>query len=252
LSFRKIFRLFIGLQLYIYAQKPLVLYCGITMVPAMEHIAKKYEATFHQPVTILQGGSGELLKVLSVNKSGDLYLPGSPNYLNLNNGLDLFSFRQTVAYMPIALFTRSGNPDTIKSLSDLNRTDIHFAIGSPGIGSIGTATQKLLEQAGGKKFAQTVNLNALYFATDSHDLNCLFRNHKIDIGLNWRPALLSLMRQNEITIIPLRPHERLLSIVQIAIVRYSRQQKAAKSFIKLLVSPEGQKILKEYGFETVH
>jgi molybdate transport system substrate-binding protein len=231
--------------------KPLLLYCGATMVLPMQRIGQLYTQQYGQEISIIQGGSGELLKTLMANHKGDLYLPGNPLYITQTQIAGLFPTQRTIGSMQISLFVRRGNPDGLHGLDDFLRHDIRFAIGSPKIGSIGKSTQKLLISHGGESYANSVGLHALYFATDSRDMNCLFRDEKIDAGLNWKPALLPLVRENKIDLISLPPQEIVRTPLILAMIRYTHQQQAAQRFIRVATSPQGQKILREAGFDIL-
>ncbi|MCA9402029.1 MAG: substrate-binding domain-containing protein, partial [Candidatus Omnitrophica bacterium] len=91
--------------------KNLLIYCGITMVKPMTHIAANFEKEHpHVKVTIVQGGSQDLYNSLKMSRQGDLYLPGSASYRtdNLKDGL----LGETVflGYNQAALMVKKGNP----------------------------------------------------------------------------------------------------------------------------------------------
>ena len=230
------------------AKEPLLFYCGVTMVPPMKKIAKRYAQIYDRNITIIQGGSGEIYQTLTLNHNGDLYLPGNPRYITETHVPGLFPYQQNIGSMCLTLFTRPGNPFKIEGLHDLLRRDLRIGIGSPGIGSIGKTTQKMLKRFDGIPFVRSVGLNALYFAVDSRDLNQLFLSGKIDTGITWKPALQALIRSGDVSLVPLGSAKQKTPL-RIAVVRYAQHPDAAKAFIELIQSNTGQAILQEAGFD---
>jgi len=250
LRIQRYFIALLGSFVLLHGGEPLLFYCGVTMVPTMKKIAALYTRQTGQKITIIQGGSGELLKTLIVNQNGDLYLPGNPRYITETQVPGLFPYHRTIGHMNLILFTRAGNPFAIRGISDLMRNDVRIAIGSPGIGSIGKTTQKLLTRYGGKTFFNRVGVNALYFAIDSRDMNHLFLSRKIDVGLTWKPALTPLLNQGEAQTVSLNPHQLPPVALQIALIRYSKHPEAARAFINLATSSSARTILEKDGFDV--
>ena len=60
----------------------LLIYCGITMAKPVQEIADIIEEQENCKITVLLGGSQNLLDIIDVNKVGDLYLPDSITYLD--------------------------------------------------------------------------------------------------------------------------------------------------------------------------
>lgn len=71
-------------SLFAVAKPNLIFYCGITMIPPMQKIAKEFEQKNNCAIKIVQGRSEDLYDSLKLSKKGDLYLPGSDSYIKGN------------------------------------------------------------------------------------------------------------------------------------------------------------------------
>ena len=58
----------------------LTIYCGITMTKPISEIANIFQKENNCEIDIIKGGSGNLLKSIELDKSGDIFLPGSNSY----------------------------------------------------------------------------------------------------------------------------------------------------------------------------
>ena len=97
----------------------LLFYCGATMVRPMQELARIYKNRYGIDVKIVQGGSGDLMRQLKTEKNGDLYLPGSTDYLERKNVKTLFGPRAEIGVNSLVLLVQKGNPHGIRSLDDL-------------------------------------------------------------------------------------------------------------------------------------
>jgi len=151
------------------AKPQLTFYCGITMVPAMQSLIKTFEQDHNCTVQIEQGGSGELLRSLQLYRKGDLFLPGSESYYR-KAPRRLFPYRRAIGHNRLAIFIRSDEAPQIRSLEDLHKREVYFAIGDPEIGSVGRATRALIRSKGSAQEWKRFQDEAVYFGSDSRDL----------------------------------------------------------------------------------
>jgi len=232
----------------LFAQDKLIFYCGITMYKPMKQIAEKIEKKYGVKIKIIQGGSGDLYDALSSSKKGDLYLPGSDIYIKRHLNSGFFGYRQYIGYNQIAIFVQKYNPKHIKGLDDLIRTDLKISLGNEETCSMGKESIKVLLKYKGVKFLNKVENNVLLYSFDSKDMNQLLKYKKIDVGLNWKATAFFPYNRKYISIIDINqtyaPKKRLL----LTMLTFSKHKKIVKAFINFAISPQGQKIMKEYGF----
>jgi molybdate transport system substrate-binding protein len=222
------------------------------MSKAIEQIARIYTRTYHQPVRIVKGASGELLEDIVHARVGDVYLPGNPRYITDYADATLFPYRQKVASMQLVCFTRPGNPLGVHRLEDLTRPQLRVGIGHPELGSVGKVTRYLITEHGGSELYRRIAYNALYFASDSYDMNRLYRLRMIDVGISWKPAVSALFKAHkaeQIVCPHARKHAHHSRAIMAAAIGHSSQPEAAKRFVQTLLTPEAQSIFKSEGFD---
>jgi len=229
------------------AKPVLTFYCGITMVPAMQSMIKAFQKTHDCTFRIRQGGSGELLRALTLFQKGDLFLPGSESYYHKNEK-NLFVYRRIIGKNRLALFVLAQDADRIHSLDDLLKKRVYFAIGDASIGSVGRATRALIRSTYGESSWRDYEEKAVYFGSDSRDLLRLMDEEGVEATINWKAAA---FRSNNPTLnlriysIPAaKAHAKKLVI---STLRFSKHPALARAFVDFAASPAGRRIMERYG-----
>jgi len=242
------FWMILGVTFLFARGNPLLFYCGATMVRPMKQIAERYTRRYGGEVVIVQGGSGDLLRRLKALKKGDLYLPGSSEYLEKINEKDLFGYRAVIGENSLVLLVRKGNPLKIHGLEDLLRPELRVAIGAARLGSIGRVTREALLREKGKEFFCRIQNRAMYFVTDSRELVRMLKKGQIDVGISWKATAFFPENRSYVEAILLPRNLSEPKKLAIAVLKYSQNPEAAKRFVDLVASPEGQTIMKNNGF----
>jgi len=230
------------------AKDEFLFYCGITMVKPMSKIAKIIEKKYNIKIVIIQGGSGDLYDSLVNSKKGDLYLPGSFSFIKKHENEHIFDYYKYVGYNQLAIFVKPNNPKNIKSLKDLTRDDLLVSLGNPETCSMGKESVRVLKKYGGESFLYKVEDNIVIFASDSRDFNQMLKDGKIDTGLNWKATAFFPNNKNKIEIITIPEKYAPKNDLYLAVLSFSKHKDIAKAFVDYVISPKGQKIMKEYGF----
>lgn len=228
-------------------KRQLLIYCGITMLRPMAEIAKIIEIQENCKIIITKGGSGNLLKSIIHNKTGDLYLPGSDSYYKTINekhkGLVIET--KLVGHNKAAIMVQNNNPNNITN--DLTLlTDKHFGvvIGNPDSGSIGKETKKILTKKG---IFEAVVKNAMHLTTDSKDLVRVLKNKKADIVINWYAASTWDNNSDFMDTIQIDPEYSKKKKLILGLLKYSNHPDIAKKFMELAISEKGKDIFKKHG-----
>jgi len=114
-------------------QNTITAFCGSASKPAMEEAAKAFGEKTGIKVELNFGGSVNMLSQMKLSKSGDLYIPGSPDYM-LKAEKDGIIDNNTV-----------NNPENIKTLSDLAKPGIKMGFGDPETVCVGLYAYEILE-----------------------------------------------------------------------------------------------------------
>lgn len=228
------------------AQPELLVYCGITMIQPMSEIALEIERRSGFRVTLIQGGSEDLYQSLRMSGKGDLYLPGSPHYRERHLDEGLLSESVRIGYNRAALMVRKGNPKSVVGdVRQLLRADLDVVVCNPESGSIGHETERILRAAG---IYEQVFDRSVYLGTDSRNLNGAVKRGDADLVLNWRATGFFAENRDEIDVIDLDAADAVPEPLDLILLRSSAHPGVAREFMAYAASPDGQAILRRYGF----
>jgi molybdate transport system substrate-binding protein len=230
-------------------KKELLVYCGMTMIQPMLQIAAIVERQENVKISILKGGSGDLLDSIRFNQLGDLYLPGTESYIKQALAEGLVSHTAHVGYNKAAMMVREGNPKSIPpSLDALKDPDLYVVIGNPNSGSIGKETKEILSAA--NLYDEVMNqVNEL--TTDSKRLVSVLKKGEADLVINWYAT--STWEENSPYIDALSIDGRLAkkNRLILALLTTSKHPDIAKKFMDYAASAEGQQIFDRYGLYRI-
>lgn len=229
-------------------RKNLLVYCGITMIKPMKQLAEEFEKQHAVKITISQGGSQDLYDSLKHSKTGDLYLPGSPSYRIKNTADGLLKEHVFVGYNRVALMVQKNNPKNLNAdIQHLTDKNLNTVLCDPETGSIGKATQKLLNNAGIKEAAYK---NAVYLTTDSRRLIEAMKNKDADITLNWYASGTWPGHKEYVDILELPAEIAKPKALEINLLSFSKEPQLAKQFMDYASSKHGLTVFKDFGFLT--
>lgn len=201
----------------------------------------KVEATF--------GGSGTLLSAIEITKVGDIYAPGSPDYMEkaIKKGIVIPESIRIVAYLIPAIIVPKGNPKNITRLEDLARPGIKIGIADPKTVCIGGYAVELLKF---NKLYEITKNNIVVYAESCSKTAMLLLTGAVDVIIGWH--VFYYWYPNETEIIWLEPDQiPKISYIPIGIIKYSKNIKEAKEFIEFVTtSPIVKEIFKKYHYFT--
>ena len=96
------------------SQKTLLVYAGAASKPPTEEAAKLFEQKTGVKVDLVFGGSGTVLSQMELNKKGDLYFPGSSDFMEMAKKKRLVypETESKIVYLVNAINVQKGNPKT--------------------------------------------------------------------------------------------------------------------------------------------
>ena len=102
------------------AGRTITAFCGSASKPAMEEAASQFEQETGIRVDLHFSGSGTMLSQMKMARRGDLYIPGSPDYMSkaIREGVVDPESVAIIAYLVIAIDVQHGNPKGIRRLAD--------------------------------------------------------------------------------------------------------------------------------------
>lgn len=228
------------------ADPPLVVFAGSASQPPLEEAARIFEAQTGMPVILHLGGSGAMLSQIRLTGQGDLYIPGSPDYMEKANSLGLVADASILAYLVPALIVAEGNPHGITGLKDLARPGLRVGMADPDGVCVGLYAVEILETNG---LSEQVRPNLRGMVESCAKAAAMIPLKLVDVVLGWRefaswnPAVLDAVLLNSEEI----PR---LAYIPAAPLLHSANREGAAAFITFLRSAAGQDIFQKWGYHT--
>lgn len=226
-------------------QKTITAFCGSASKPAMEEAAQAFKETTGIKVYLNFSGSGTVLSQMKISKSGDLYIPGSPDYMVIaeEDGVVEPESVKIVSYLVPAILVQGGNPKNIQSLSDLAGPGIEIGIGNPKAVSVGLYAYEILEY---NNLLEDIVPNIVTHTESCSKTASLVALKSVDAILGWR--VFSEWRDT-IDVVYLEPEQiPRLSYIPGAISTYTEDRESSQKFLDFLVSPQGREIFSKWGY----
>jgi molybdate transport system substrate-binding protein len=223
-------------------------FCGSASKPPMEEILAQFEREKKIKVNMIFGGSGTLLSQMELSKQGEVYLPGSPDYIIIGERKKLLieDSDRIVAYLVPAIITPAGNPAGIHSLEDLTRPGVRVGIGNPETVCLGLYSIEILERSG---LLKGVMGNVVTFGASCSETANLAALNKVDAILGWR--VFHFWSPDRMDFVPIAP-ERIprISYIPISIPVFTKDSDLSETFIAFVLSPLGKQIYEKHGYIT--
>jgi molybdate transport system substrate-binding protein len=221
-------------------------FCGSASKPAMEEAADTFHKQTGTKVELNFGGSGTMMSQMKLSRRGDVYIPGSPDYMvkAVREGLVDPKTIKIVSYLVPAIGVQPGNPKGIKTLKDLVKPGTRVGIGNPESVCVGLYAIELLEQS---KLLREVSKNVITHAPSCASTEALVVMKKVDAVIGWE--VFSHWNPGKIETVFLNPTEiPRLAYIPAAVSTFSANKVVSEKFIDFLVSSEGKKIFAKWGY----
>lgn len=229
------------------AAAALSVFAGTATKPVMADLGPAYEKKTGTKVEFNYGGSGALLTTITTEKVGDVYIPGSDDFMDRaeskKNDAVLKDSRTILAYLVPAILVAKGNPKGIKTLKDLSRKGLRVVIGDTKSVCLGAIAHDVLQKQG---LWEAVKPNVASFATSCEDtLNALLLG-EADAVIGW--DVYARQQPDKIEVVPLPAELATPRSVPAAVVKWSKQEQAARDFVAFCASPEGKEAFRKHSY----
>jgi len=191
------------------------------------------------------GGSGTILNQMMLEQTGDIYMPGSNDYMDKAEAKKavLPETRRIVAYLVPMICVRRGNPKHIHSLADLARPGVTVGLAEAGAVCLGDASDFILRKAGLEK---QVKQNVITYAKSCDQTQQLIQLGEVDAVIGW--DAFKAWSPNEIDVVPIPELQPPVYNIPAAVAVYSKHRAEAERFIAFLTSDEGKAIFAKHGY----
>lgn len=229
----------------------LLIFAGAASKPPTELAAAAFTEKTGVKVELIFGGSGYVLSQMELGKTGDLYFPGSSDYMELAKDKYLIcpETEAYIVYLVSAINVQRGNPHHIQSLTDLARPGLKVAIANPEGVCVGLYAVEILEKSLSPMELEQLRANIVNYPESCEKTATAISLGTVDAVIGWR--VFEYWDPERIETVSLKPEEIVrVGYIPIAVSTFSRNKELAAQFIDFLLSPEGQKYYKEYSYFT--
>jgi len=231
-----------------YMGRKLVLFVGSASQPPTELAAQRFEELTGAKVEAHFGGSGEMLAQMKLAERGDIYFPGSSDYIEIakRQGLIDPQTETIVAYLVPAINVPKDNPKGIATLEDLARPGTRVAIARPDTVCVGLYAVEVLERAG---LSSQVKPNIVNNTESCAKTAQIVALGQVDAVIGWE--VFEHWDPQKIKTIYL-PKDRVprIGFLPAAIGVNSKDVELARAFLDFLTSTEGQAIYSQWNYLT--
>jgi len=228
-------------------ERPVIVFAGSASQPPLEEATKLFEEKTGIPVVLHLGGSGAMLSQVRLSGQGDLYIPGSPDYMEKAIADNLVSSLPTrLAYLVPAMIVAEGNPLHIHRLQDLTRENLRIGIADPDGVCVGLYAVEILEANG---LLDQVRPNLKGLVESCAKAASMIPLKLVDVVLGWREF--EAWRPEMMDAILPEPAEiPRIAYIPAARLRQANNPQGAEQLLAFLSSEEGRSIFRKWGYYT--
>ena len=227
--------------------QPVVIFAGSASQPPLEEAVEAFEAKTGIQVILHTGGSGAMLNQIRLTGQGDLYIPGSPDYMDKAREFGLVDGEPVIlAYLIPAIMVAKGNPLGITGLQDLDRPDLRAGIADPGSVCVGLYAVEIIESNG---ITERVRPNLRGMVESCAKAASMIPLKLVDVVIGWREF--STWSPEAMDVVLLAPEEiPRLAYIPAGTLRHARNPGGAETFVAFMKSTEGLAIFQKWGYMT--
>jgi molybdate transport system substrate-binding protein len=229
-------------------KKEITAFAGSASKPPLDEAAGVFEKQTGIKVYLTYGGSGTVLSQMELSKSGDLYIPGSPDYLIKAETKKIIdpATAKIIAYLVPAIAVQHGNPQNILSLSDLAKPGTKVGIGNPNSVCVGLYAIEILDY---NHLLAEVNKNIVTQAASCDATATLIslKLNGIDAVMGW--DVFHFWDPDKIDVVYLKPEQTpRIAYIPAAISTFTKDRESAEAFLNFLASETARAIFKKWGY----
>ncbi len=231
------------------SQDKLLVFAGAASRPPTEEIAALFEKKTTAKVEIVFGGSGYILSQMKLAKQGDIYFPGSSDYMEKakKQGDVFLETEKIVAYLVPSINVQQGNPRKIHTLKDLTQPGLKVAIANPEGVCVGAYAVEIIERQFTSDEKASIKKNLINYTGSCEQTATAISLKQADAVLGWH--VFQYWNPERIETIPLNANQiSRIGYIPIAVSKFAKNRALALEFIDFMLSPESQGVFKKYHY----
>jgi molybdate transport system substrate-binding protein len=231
------------------AAEKLLVYAGAASKPPTEEAAKLYEQKTGMKVELVFGGSGYVLSQMKLARRGDIYFPGSSDYMEkAKRDGDVFAdSEKVIVYLVPAINVQKGNPRNIRTLKDLLQPGVTVAIANPEGVCVGAYAVEIIEREFTAAEKKAFRRNLVNYTESCEKTATAISLKMADAVIGW--SVFEHWDPARIETVPLSKEQvQRIGYIPIAISKFTKDRAAAQAFIDFLTGPEGRAVYAKHHY----
>jgi molybdate transport system substrate-binding protein len=241
--------MFVAIQNTQSSSEGILIFAGSASKPPTEEVVRVFQEKTGIHVDVIFGGSGFVLSQMKLGKKGDLYFPGSSDFMEKakKEALVFPESEKLVVYLVPSINVQKGNPKGIRALKDLTRDGIRVAIANPEMVCVGLYAVEIIEKNLAPADKEKFRRNLVNYTESCEKTAVAISLKAVDAVLGWE--VFHYWDPDRIETIYLKPDEiSRIGYLPIAISKYTRDRSSAQKFIDFLLTREGKAIFQKYHY----
>ena len=233
------------------SSRSLMIFAGAASKPPTEEAARLYRQNKGIEVHLTFGGSGFVLSQMKLARRGDVYFPGSSDFMERakKENLVLGDTERIVTYLIPALNVQKGNSRNIRSLKDLARPGLRLGIADPETVCVGTYAVEVIEKNLNSMEKERLRRNLATTVESCEKTANIIALKTVDAVIGWR--VFGHWDPARIETVLLRPEEiPRIGYIPAAVSVFTGDRALAEDFIRFLLSSRVQEIFRKHGYLT--
>lgn len=218
------------------------LYAGAGLRLPVEDIVQQFETDTGHKVTVEYGGSGQILTRFQLTNEGDLFLPGSADYVEKLQQQSLVTAAYPLVRHTAVMVVRRDRAGEIKDFEGLAHSQLRLGMGDPQAIALGVSGEKMLDLSG---YGNELREKVIVRAATIKQLLVYILNGDVDAGVIGRSD--AIKNADTLMMLPTPdgvPEEE----VTLAVLSTSKAPEAVQQLADFFVSEKGIQIFEEHGF----
>ncbi|HEX6731059.1 MAG TPA: molybdate ABC transporter substrate-binding protein, partial [Pyrinomonadaceae bacterium] len=213
------------------------------LTPAFEELGKDFQTSKNIKVIFNFGSSGMLARQIEHGAPMDIFASANVDYVTQleQKGLTIPGTKKLYGRGRITLWTLKDSSIQIEKITDLTRAEVkRVAIANPEHAPYGMAAREALERSG---IWEDVKSKLVYGENIRQTLQYA-QTGNVEVAI----VALSLSMQSDgrWVLVPEQLHKPLDQ--GLAVIKGAKNEQAAREFADFILGPQGQAIMKKYGF----
>ncbi|HET7502651.1 MAG TPA: molybdate ABC transporter substrate-binding protein [Kofleriaceae bacterium] len=223
--------------------REITVFAAASLREVFEDLAKTFEARSGVKVRVNLAGSQELRTQIENGASADVFAPADQKHMATLVRAKLVATPRVFARNTPVVIVPRDNPAKVGSFADLPRAK-KLVIGVPEV-PIGSYTLEILDKAGAE-LKHKVLANVVSRELNVRQVLAKVNLGEADAGIVYRSD--AMASKDKVAIIEIPANVNVVAEYPVAVLAKAPQAAAARAFVDLLLSSDGQKRLVAAGF----